>query len=508
VTNAGKRIFVFSHYPPFLSRASEAPHYDAIDEPARSWLLSLFEEAKVEAHYAGHVHNLFFGTHCKTNHYVLPSTSFVRHDFHEFFRVAPDDEEGGRFDTDKLGFYLVDVHERGHVNHFVRTRGRCLGDGEAFDPQTLTSHGLHSWTRSVPTVGLDLRSPWCEEATIPTTFGTEIFGRKRLRNDYPVHCLWELGVRHLRLPLDDLTDHRVRTRMCELAAFGHRFSVVSFGVPSVEGIRVISANPSVVSRLEVFAPILDARSALSGLAASRSLSPTAVLFGRFRDEEGFSASQGFHVGETDLATSVLSTAESEGAHVGIVFSVAPSESPIESASIAADFAAKTGVPVTLNVPFGFDDEMSLEDRQASDLNRTLQGALAAILYPGLIVHIDNFTTLDRGYFRAIGLFDRLFNPQVGAASLKTLHRVFAEPVLSRPWTKLDGGFGVPVSWGNRHGVLVVPRDWQTGVALDWAAIGTLDDSHPELIEFANGTTTNDTARLVGGRIGRPVLLHA
>ena len=36
--NPGRRVFMFSHYPPYLSRRDETNHYDATDEPGRSWL--------------------------------------------------------------------------------------------------------------------------------------------------------------------------------------------------------------------------------------------------------------------------------------------------------------------------------------------------------------------------------------------------------------------------------------------------------------------------------------
>jgi len=35
------RTFLFIHYPPYVSRADEPGSYDNIDEPGRSWLLSL-----------------------------------------------------------------------------------------------------------------------------------------------------------------------------------------------------------------------------------------------------------------------------------------------------------------------------------------------------------------------------------------------------------------------------------------------------------------------------------
>jgi len=45
----GKRIFFFTHFPPFLTSPDEEEHYDNLGQPARSWLLSLLERFEVEA---------------------------------------------------------------------------------------------------------------------------------------------------------------------------------------------------------------------------------------------------------------------------------------------------------------------------------------------------------------------------------------------------------------------------------------------------------------------------
>ena len=196
--NHGRRVFMFSHYPPYLSRPDECEHYDATDEPGRSWLLGLFERYEVEGYYAGHVHNFFFNRHGPTNCYVLPSTSFLRHDYHELYRVAPGMRQG-RHDAAKLGYVMVDVHGQGHLNHSVRTYGKGIEVGETapdIGNQLPAVHGLQPDRHGI---GLYLRQPWCDSADIPTPWALDAFRRKRIRNDYPLMALWEMGVRDLEL---------------------------------------------------------------------------------------------------------------------------------------------------------------------------------------------------------------------------------------------------------------------------------------------------------------------
>ena len=41
--NRDKRIFLFTHYPPYILEPNEPSNYDNIDEPRRAWLLELLE---------------------------------------------------------------------------------------------------------------------------------------------------------------------------------------------------------------------------------------------------------------------------------------------------------------------------------------------------------------------------------------------------------------------------------------------------------------------------------
>ena len=118
--NSAKRTFLFTHYPPFITQPHEEWHYDNIDEPARSWLLDLTKKGKIEAVFAGHVHNFFYNRHGETDFYILPSVTFFRHDYSELFRIGPT-EEYGRNDVGKLGYFWVKVFENGHVAQAVRS---------------------------------------------------------------------------------------------------------------------------------------------------------------------------------------------------------------------------------------------------------------------------------------------------------------------------------------------------------------------------------------------------
>lgn len=193
------RKFLSLHYPPYVSSPSERSNYDNIDEPGRSWLLELIKCYQFEAVFCGHVHNLWYDQFLSTEMYLLPSTAFVRQDYSEMQRVCPPGLEGGRQDTAKLGFFVVEVYESGHASAFIR-----LSDSE----HALGTHPLkpiiHPKKALLPNVGIDFGYPWAEEITIPASGALDAFDAKVVRNDYPLFAAMELGVNRLRVSLIDL----------------------------------------------------------------------------------------------------------------------------------------------------------------------------------------------------------------------------------------------------------------------------------------------------------------
>jgi len=217
-----KRIFVCIHYPPFVLSPDELEYYDNIAEPGRAWLLDLFERHKVEAMFSGHVHNFWYHRHGPTQLYVLPSITFVRHDYSEMYRI-PAGTEAGRNDAAKLGYYIIDVHECGHVCHPIRTHGQTLAPDAPTPDAPRTLQPVHPLQNAHTALGVDLRQPWAEIVAIHPSGGLDEFARKIVRNDYPLFALWEMSMRRLRVPLQDLTDPQVRLRELNYARRGGLF---------------------------------------------------------------------------------------------------------------------------------------------------------------------------------------------------------------------------------------------------------------------------------------------
>ena len=205
------------------------------------------------------------------------------------FRVEGADEHG-RNDVAKLGFFLVKVHEHGHVNELVRTFGACLGPGEPdLEPTRRVRAPSVKQRWSVP-VGVDLRHSWAERTEIPPSGSLDEFERKIARNDYPLMALWEMGARRLRLPLHDAEDHCTLERMAILRDMGHQLTFYVHGPLSPAREDALSKVNGLADGVELIMRLDDAETLRRSVGVAREKAKTSVFVsrlwssGRLREE--------------------------------------------------------------------------------------------------------------------------------------------------------------------------------------------------------------------------------
>ena len=482
--NPGRRVFMFSHYPAYLSRMDETNHYDATDEPGRSWLLGVLERHGVEAFHAGHVHNFFFNHYGETSCYVLPSICFLRHDYHELFRVAPGMKQG-RDDGAKLGYAVVQVHDEGHLHHIIRTHGRTE------DPAGETGHSrptipnplplVHGLAPNRGRVGLYLRQPWCDSADIPTPWGLDAFSRKRVRNDYPLLALWEMGICNLRLPLDDLADVETRSRMAELTALGHRFTAYSYGLPKGAARQALTDHGHILSAWEVIAPTTSAPELLAGIAALKGRTP--VYFNAHRvDVEAFSSSHGLGADERGTVEELLALDGAKEAIDGMVFGIGWRDAPVPAMVAARNSVAGLGVMAAVHVQYAHRKPLDQDETERHDANRIAEAVVGALAHGDMAVFLDNFTGIDRGYYFSGGLVDRLYNPLSGAHIVRHVHAA------------LPDGCQIGAISENGNGRLVELRK------LDGALLLPAAESEPATLPSAPSRRTGRWIDLTSGEV--------
>jgi hypothetical protein len=480
---AGRRIFLFTHYPPYVSCANESSHYDNLDEPGRSWLCNLLVRHRIEALFAGHVHNFFYNRHGATDCYVLPSVTSLRQDYAEFFRVEPADEYG-RNDTAKLGFLLIDVHHDRHVARFVRTHGATVAKA---------SFQLKSKTTERPVlspIGVHLRHPWAEETELPHNAPLDELSRKRARNDYQLLAMWDLGIVKLRVPLSDLTDDRIRRRMIDLHELGQRFTVFTFGLPDEAVLHVMAANRTIVARWEMVLPLWALETARARLLEERELSLPPVWFSRLRGHTDanqdaskpfdHSISLGFDVSECEEQLALLRGHDHErGVPDGLVFKIGinqrlePNVMRISELSESLNFRATicaTLAPTRSAAPPQTDHAIA---------NRVAEVVLCAWCTPKVEMFLDTFQDIDRGYFLRPGLIDRRCNPRLAGHVFRDLQLALQDLQPQGPLqeTAREAGRAISFQARDASGVLWLPGIAQSaGTRLGNAAPLVLPES--------------------------------
>lgn len=476
---AGKRVFMFAHYPLYLSAPDEPAYYDNIDEPARSRLIDLFAKHPVEGYYAGHVHNFFYNNLNGMHQFVLPSTGIIRTDYMEFFRTTPT-REMGRFDPAKLGFFWVDVYVDHHVPHMIRS-------GEKRPYQT------HSWSNTAASVTLDLRIPWCEEVDIPCAWGLEIFERKYIRNDYPLAAIWEMGVRDLRIPVSDLVNPRISKRVKELEALGHRFTVVMMGLPNEERRAALADHAAGIKAIEIVSLFEQWREFAGPLKELRQGSDFEIYLHAVRAEvEGWTMHHGLHADLAEENDWALGLDELKDSVDGFVFGIRQDKPVLDEYTAIQEILSGTGHKALLHVPcVGMYWAMSDNDDigETEEIARVAEATVLARAYPDVAVVVDNFVELDRGYCSCHGLIDRLNNPKKGARAMTALNARLPQGLDDVTGFEAGGNRIVMAKSGKGMALLIMATGFQTTGVLSDHVSDELANTQGQAIDLGSGEET-------------------
>lgn len=420
--NRGKRMFLFTHYPLYICDPDEISSYDNIEGPGRAWLLELVTRHGVEAVYSGHVHNFFYDRQGPTEFHILPSVSFVRHDYSELFRVASSDNEHGRNDRPKFAYLLVRVYERGTVNHVIRTYGRTLAPDLALTTPLPVREPLHALEYPHAPVGVHLRKPWAAPQEIPASGAVDEFERKRARNDYVLMGLWETGIRHLRVPLHEFADPQTAPRLAKLQALGHVFTAYHCGIPEGRQREVLRRHHGLIHMLELVLKWDRPQAWLPALLALKREAPVRITLSRLR---GFGEqatghqfmhfiNYGIPIAEAPACEALLAIPGMRDAVDGLAFTLAVDASPMDDIPRIAAFARQHDLQASVLVRFAGRNPAEAFTDELANAARVMETVATGMACRSVDVFLDGFEDTDRSYFARHGLYDRLYNPRLAA----------------------------------------------------------------------------------------------
>ena len=133
--------------------------------------------------------------------------------------------------------------------HYHRSYAKTAKEGELGVPPVVLRP--HVKTTKINNIFVDMRHAWTEELNVAPSGAVDEFRRKKARNDYPVMAMWEMGLRGLRIPLQDLMDDTTRNRMEIMCAVGHKFHIYRYGMPNDSELKIILAHSNKIKRLEL-----------------------------------------------------------------------------------------------------------------------------------------------------------------------------------------------------------------------------------------------------------------
>ena len=391
-----RRIALFLHLPPYLLDPTDAAfgNYDVIEEPARARLLDLVHRYEIELVCSAHVHFAFFDRQKKTDSYILPSPAFTRPGFSHLF-TSPPPPEHGRDDMPKLGFYLFRSGSGFLDQHTIRTSGQLeFAPGRRVITRT---------ARSLPKarLGMTLTHTPTPLGQVPLTYPSIV--RQTVHNDYPLLTCQEMGLRHLRVPIDDILNDDQNTRLQIVRERGTALTAILAARPPVKWGDIYPRVAHHVDAIELQVGRTDLPAIAGAPDSSIPISLASVdPSERVTGKQHLRTRVGFRVADASYNHPFERT----------VVSIAAWEDPDEIRQLI-DCPSEKPIDVSLD----------LRDDDQSNTERVARASLLVACLPRARLFCQPYLDLDRTMDVARGFLDPLCNPRPVVSVYRLLNTI-------------------------------------------------------------------------------------
>lgn len=400
ISQSEKRIFIFSHFPPFLIDEGEAEHYDNYDLETRGWFLDLIKASKVEAVFSAHVHRFFYNRIHNIDFYTVPATSFIRPEYAGLRTVAPSDSENGRNDIEQLGVSYLRIDDSSH---------------------RIDIQKIYSDFNEIPSVDKENLGLWLHRklgARMDIEYSDlDLLKRKSARYDHALIHILDLGMGRIRIPLMDLEDKAVLDRVHWLHRHNIALTVYSPGIPRLSDIKVynllnIEADWEWVLKENDYEEFKDRMSTWKGPRGIVSRIGKSI-----RSKESYHSHFpriGFEAEDNNIFPLALDVEPVAGA----AFRLNDKLSIEEEVSLIIENTLGLDLKIHCHVEIPFHSEAKAQTDDSLVNAKCLEIQKVIKKYPDLTFYIDLLQDKDRGYWCRNGLVDRNDKPRMAYGIVK------------------------------------------------------------------------------------------
>jgi len=248
-------------------------------------------------------------------------------------------------------------------------------------------------------------------------------------------ALWEIGTKHLRIPVADVVDTERAKRLHDLYRLGFRFSLYSFDQPSSQLIDTVLRHAKIFDSWELgfrfsqltelnFQALTSCQNQGIEIYASPLRSKEEIVASGKKYyhviNHGFTVSDNFSETQETMFQQLL---EHSGFN-GIVLRCSLDDDISQVINIAEQLETRNNIKSIMHLRMTADNPAEAQVDTTRYCNRLAEAMFRRWDSNSGKIFCDSFVDIDRGYFPRTGLLDRRFNPNPGFYVTKSLHQLF------------------------------------------------------------------------------------
>ncbi len=323
----------------------------------------------------------------------------------------------------KQGAVVVDV---------AIDQGGCFENSYATthaEPTYLVDGVVHYCVANMPGAVARTSTFALNNATIGYAIALADKGWKQVLKDSELMAMWEMGLRTLKVPEQDMRNANTVARAQLMSDVGHDFIITTLGVPGEAFISDVVASQVNVSAIELNLPMEKFIHRSSVIARLRKLIPAKIILSKLRttedshfDGQHFShfVHAGIRIDELPSYRDQLAALVRDGIIDGITVRLDRGTDIVAAAARLEQFSKEIDCDIIASVKLAGDNLARASDDDFDTARLAAEAFIASKSSRRVRYVFDTFMDVDRGYFPRNGFIDRRFDPRAAAVAVASL----------------------------------------------------------------------------------------